>query len=195
LLRGIKPKFTATQWEKINETLSAKLAVDREPFGMPEHRTKSVVLGTFNIRELSRVKNRSKQAWDFLQLICQQFDLLAIQEVQDDLSGIRELKRRLGDSFGLVVSDTTGKTPGRRGSAERLAFLFRWARIRRTELASDISFDRTTVAKTLFDNRLDFSAAFDEHQAKLNQLKIENELRKAQGKRKNLCLQWCFQCF
>jgi hypothetical protein len=118
-------------------------------------------------------------------MICQRFDLLAIQEVQDDLSGIRELLKRLGDPFGLVVSDTTGKTPGSpRGSAERLAFLFRWARIRRTELASDISFDRTSAVQLLFETRNEFREAWDTHQIKLENWEKKNEKRKAQGKRK-----------
>lgn len=177
-------KFTSAEWQKINNYLSNQLQTESEPFGLPSKREKSVVMGTFNIRELGTVDKRSHEAWEFLTLIAKQFDLLAIQEVQDDLAGIRELRKRLGDEWGLVVSDTTGKTPGRRGSAERLAFLFNWKRVRRTELASDISYDRTTVVDTLFENRSAFSATWQAHQQKLEEWEAENAVRVAQGKKK-----------
>ena len=176
--------FNDTEWGKINDTLTQCLATEREPFGLPERRDKSVLLGTFNIREFGTVDGRTPQAWDFLKLICDRLDLVAIQEVQDNLDGIRHLRQRLGDDYGLVVSDTTGKTPGSpSGSAERLAFLFRWARIRRTELASDISYDRTSVVETLFENRQAFNQSWTDYQNKLDRWAAENERRKAAGKR------------
>jgi hypothetical protein len=178
-------KFTDLEWDKINDALALQLNQEREPFGLPEQREKSVLFGTFNIRALGKVENRSAQAWDFIQMICQRFDFMAIQEVRDDLSGIRELHHRLGDSYGLVVSDTTGKTPGSSsGSAERLAFLYKRARIERTELSSDISFDRSYVVDKLFRLRTSFEDAWNEHQAKLDDWNAKNEAREAAGKRK-----------
>ncbi len=180
-----RKRFTDHEWTKINNELGMRLTQEREPFGLPEPRTKSVVLGTFNIRELGKVSNRSEQAWNFLVMICRHFDLLAVQEVQDDLEGIRELVRRLGDPYRLVVSDTTGKTPGSpRGSAERLAFLHNPDRIRHTELASDISVDRADVVDKFFRYRTTFADAWDVHQSKLDAWKAKNEARAAAGKRK-----------
>ena len=176
-------KFNENQWNTINATLADCLSAEREPFGLPEQREKSVLLGTFNIRELGSLAARSPQAWDFLEMICKRFDLIAIQEVQDNLEGIRELRRRLGDEYGMLVSDITGLTPGGSGSPERLAFLFRWKRIRRTELASDISFDRSSVVDTLFSFRKDFDQTWTDYQIKLDRLIAENKLRKAAGKR------------
>jgi len=177
-------KFNASEWQKINATLQESLANRKEPFGLPEVRKKSILLGTFNIRELGKVKSRSPQSWEFLRAICSRFDLIAIQEVQDNLEGVRHLRNILGDEYGLVVSDTTGKTPGSStGSAERLAFLFRWSRIRRTELASDISYDRSSVANTLLDHRLDFNQTFLAYEKELLTWDEENKQRKAQGKK------------
>ncbi len=138
-------KFSKADWKKIMKLADSSA----EKFGLPESRSKSVTIGTFNIRKLGTVKGRSPEAWDFLQRICERFDLLAVQEVMSSLAGIRELKRRLGPQYGLVISDTTGVFPGARGNAERLAFLFNWTRIGRTELASDITYDRSKVLKTL----------------------------------------------
>lgn len=138
-------KFSDSDWKKI----MALAESSAEDFGLPAPRRKSVVIGSFNIRKLGTVKNRSPQAWDFLEMISERFDLLAVQEVTAGLAGIRELKRRLGPNRGLVISDTTGVFPGDRGNPERLAFLFDWTRVERTELASDITYDRSKVLNTL----------------------------------------------
>lgn len=145
-----KKHFSNSEWNRINTLMKS----ESESYGLPDIRQKSVVIGSFNIRSLGKLTSRSTQSRDFLEAICRRFDLLAIQEVRDDLEGIRELKERLGNSFGLVVSDTTGVFPGSAGSGERLAFLFQWKRLKRTELASDITFDRTKVIGTLLENRL-----------------------------------------
>jgi hypothetical protein len=89
-------------------------------------------------------------------MICERFDLLSIQEVQDNLDGLRHLKRRLGDDYGMVVSDTIDRHPAESGMGERLAFLFRKAVVQRTEIASDTTYDRKEVLKTVSDHSFDF---------------------------------------
>ena len=49
--------FTPAQWSRINGF------TDWSDFGLPHRRTKSVTIGTFNIRKLGAVKNRSEGAW------------------------------------------------------------------------------------------------------------------------------------
>jgi len=178
--------FTFHEWKKIFKLLETK----GKEFGLPTRRKKSAILGSFNIRKLGALKNsrkksaRSKGAWDFLSLVAGRFDLLAVQEVQDSLEGISRLRDLLGKNYGLVVSDTTGKQPGGTGMAERLAFLFNWKRVRRTEVASDITYDRSTVAHNLFTNRKRFWAAFKEYGGKLETWEAECALRKAQNIKK-----------
>jgi len=148
--------FTSTQWSKVN----ALLDTDESRFGLPKRRDDSVVLASFNIRKLGKIKNKSAGAWAFLARFCARCDLVAIQEVQDDLAGLNRLKGLLGPKYGMAASDITGGIAGQRGMVERLAFLFRWDRIERTEVASDITIDRSAVLATLFDSRLDFLTAF-----------------------------------
>ena len=174
-----KYAFTTAEWKKINQLVETSA----EKFGLPKRRSKSIVLGTFNIRKLGDVKKRSKQAWDFLQLISQRFDLLAIQEVMDNLEGIRELHNRLGKKYGLVVSDVTGVFPGEKGVAERLAFLFHWPRIERSELASDITYDRSKIVQTLLTNHVDFEDTWEKHLKALVAWKRKAVKNKAVGKR------------
>ena len=175
-----KKHFTATQWTKI----WGQFNKIKYKTGLPRRRSKSVVIGSFNIRELGKVKNRSENAWKFLEIVCKQFDLLAIQEVQDDLSGLVELKNRLGSTYRLVVSDTTGTFPGDAGNTERLAYLYKRSRINRTELISDITYDRSKIVSTLFEERQSFSKSWQKHHLKLKKWEQKCIEAKAAGKRR-----------
>ncbi|MDH3379236.1 MAG: endonuclease/exonuclease/phosphatase, partial [Gammaproteobacteria bacterium] len=136
--------FTNTRWQIINN----KLSQNPGRFGCPVRRDDSVIIGAFNALKLGKATNAAKR-WDFLKRFASRFDLLAVQEVMDDLAGIRRLHKELGSSFRLIVSDTTGATPGSRGLRERLAFFYRPERIELKELASDISYDRSSVLKSM----------------------------------------------
>ncbi len=172
-------KFTSAQWAKIHTLFEAKA----DDFGLPDKRRKSIVLGSFNIRKLGALNKRSRQSWALLSQIAQRFDLLAIQEVMDDLSGIEHLVSLLGRDYGLVVSDITGATPGRRGNIERLGFIFNWKRVQRTALASDITFDRSDIANNLYSNRSDFSRAWTLNTKRFSEWEAKAVARKAAGKR------------
>lgn len=141
-------QFTPAEWKKINVTLKE----DPVKYGLPERIYGSVVLGSFNIRKLGSVRKRSPETWQFLSETCRHFDLLAIQEIQDDLSGLRRLMELLGPDFGLIISDVTGAFPGGKGLAERFGFIYNRRLVERTEIATDITYDRTEVIKTLADN-------------------------------------------
>lgn len=100
--------FSKEEWKTINRLL------DKDPalYGFPERTYDTALLCSFNIRKLGSSRNRSKETWEFLARICRQFDLIAVQEILDDLSGITELMDLIGDEFGLVLSDRTGVFPG-----------------------------------------------------------------------------------
>ena len=121
-------QFTSREWKKI----MAKLDEDPARFGLPKREYGSVVFGSFNIRKLGNSRSRNQDTWNFLAHICRHFDLIAVQEIMDDHSGIRKLKDTLGPDYGLIISDTTGAFPGRRGLAERLGFIYNWRIVERT---------------------------------------------------------------
>ncbi|MCZ6628089.1 MAG: endonuclease/exonuclease/phosphatase, partial [SAR324 cluster bacterium] len=162
-------KFSAAEWKKINALLDG----DEEKYGLAARRAGSLVLASFNIRKLGKRKNKSDGAWDFLERFCSRCDFIAVQEVLDNLEGLNHLKDRLG--YGLVASDITGGVPGGRGMVERLAYLYRWKAIERTEVASDITYDRKVVLDTLFEHRDGFHAAFRSHHKAL--IKHEKKVR------------------
>lgn len=136
-------------------------------FGFPARRGCSFVIGTFNIRKLGELKKRSVHSWKFLELICKRFDLLAVQEVMDETEGIEHLKEQMGPNTGLVMSDVTRVFPGAQGNAERLAFLFNKKRVSHTELASDITFDRSEIVRNLFENRNDYRKTWNKYEKDL----------------------------
>lgn len=164
--------FTELRWGQITD----KLNDDPERFGLPVRRAGSVVIGSFNALKLGKDTNKAKR-WDFLERFASRFDLLAVQEVMDELSGIRRLHKSLGPSFNLALSDTTGAAPGDGGLRERLAFLYRPSRIKLNELVSEITYDRSVVTNTLRRDVNLWKKFFSD-------IDKENEIRVAEGKRK-----------
>ncbi|NJO74177.1 MAG: endonuclease/exonuclease/phosphatase [Leptolyngbyaceae cyanobacterium RM1_406_9] len=141
-------ELTEAEWDKINATFAA----DPYKYGLPKRVYGSAVLGSFNIRKLGKADKRTANTWKFLATICKQFDLLALQEVMDNLEGFNKLVDLMGGNFHTVVSDQTGVFPGERGLGERLGFIYNPAIVQRGDIVSDISFDRSKLLKTLVDH-------------------------------------------
>ena len=142
------------EWTKILKEL------DKDParYGMPEGgREKSLILASLNSRKLGGLRNRTAEL-DFLARFCACCDLIAIQEIQDNLDGLQYLKERTeahvaGEGeYALAFSDVTGSVPGAVGISERLAFLYRHRRVRHLGMASDLTYDRTTILNRVFEN-------------------------------------------
>lgn len=163
--------FTEVRWQQI----MAKLNQNPMRFGLPVRRSGSVVIGSFNALKLGKATPSAKR-WDFLVRFASRFDLLAVQEVMDDLSGIRRLHASLGSKYALIVSDTTGAAPGDSGLRERLAYLYRPDRVDLKELVSDITYDRSVVTNALRED-------IDTWKAFFQQIDDDNALRKQQGKK------------
>ncbi|MEJ6561965.1 MAG: hypothetical protein QNL77_06525 [Akkermansiaceae bacterium] len=100
-------KFKASEREKIREQLN------RDPcrYGIPKRVYGSAVVGSFNIRKLGGVDKRDAHTWQFLADLCSHYDLLAVQEVMADTTGLERLRDLMGDDYELIVSDTTGASP------------------------------------------------------------------------------------
>ncbi|MFA5943277.1 MAG: endonuclease/exonuclease/phosphatase [Candidatus Thermoplasmatota archaeon] len=160
--------YSPTEWKKIR----AELAKNPTRYGLPSRRDGSVLLASFNIRKLGEVKKRSKETWDFFREVLSRFDLIAVQEVMNNVEGLVHLKGLLGKDYGLITSDVTGAFTGEDGSeegmAERLAFLFNWRNVERTEIATDVSCDRTQLLSVLFSDRDRFHAVLEKYRRDLD---------------------------
>jgi endonuclease/exonuclease/phosphatase family metal-dependent hydrolase len=106
----------------------------------------NLLIGSWNIRNFGAVHEswrdkpdsakRNLRALVYIAEIINRFDVIAIQEVKSDTSGIRLLVEEfLGQDWGLVVSDISA---GSKGNNERLAFIYDKRRVVPSGLAGEI---------------------------------------------------------
>lgn len=106
----------------------------------------NLLLGTWNLRGFSKIHpqweenpgspKRNLRAMVYISEIIRHFDVIAIQEVKRDTSGIRILVEKfLGKDWGLIISDVTA---GDGGNSERLAFIYDRRRVQPSGLAGEI---------------------------------------------------------
>ena len=81
--------------------------------------TDTLLLATWNIREFG--DNRRTESLHYMAEIINRFDLVAIQEVSADMSGLQKLVSLLGHNWDYIVTDST---EGVYGGGERMAFVF-----------------------------------------------------------------------
>jgi exonuclease III len=92
--------------------------------GIPEKKlSDNLILGTWNIREFGNTKyhGRMVESLYYIAEIISRFDLIAIQEVRDNLKDINSVCKILGNDWGIFTSLVT---QGRSGNKERLCFLY-----------------------------------------------------------------------
>lgn len=99
--------------------------------------SENIILATWNIREFDAKAygNRLREAIYYIAEIIDHFDLIAIQEVKEDLRGLGRLIRVLGKWWRAVLTDAT---EGHRGNKERLVFLYNSRKISFGGLAGEI---------------------------------------------------------
>jgi len=106
----------------------------------------NLLVGTWNLRGFSKIHpqweenpgspKRNLRAMVYISEIIRLFDVIAIQEVKRDTSGIRILVEKfLGHEWGLIISDVTA---GDGGNAERLAYIYDKRRVQPSGLAGEI---------------------------------------------------------
>lgn len=83
----------------------------------------TLLLATWNIREFDSPAygERIPEAFYYIAEIISHFDLIAIQEVREDLKALDKVKDILGSYWKYIVTDVT---EGTAGNKERLAFLY-----------------------------------------------------------------------
>ncbi len=78
--------------------------------GVPERvRSSKLLLATWNIREFESGKYgpRQREALYYIAEIIDHFDLVAVQEVRDDLSSLEAVMDILGSSWHYLLTDVT----------------------------------------------------------------------------------------
>lgn len=113
---------------------------------LPEKCTdRNLLIGTWNLRAFGQIypkwdenpnsPKRNLRAMAYIVEIIKRLDVIAIQEVKSDTSGLELLMTWLGPNWGMIVSDVTS---GAAGNTERLAYVFDRRRVQPTGLAGEI---------------------------------------------------------
>ncbi|MCP6423150.1 hypothetical protein NL463_27980, partial [Klebsiella pneumoniae] len=89
----------------------------------------NLLLATWNIREFggSKYGGRLEESYYYIAEIISKFDLIALQEVRDDLRALNKIMEILGSYWSYMFTDVT---EGRQGNSERTAFLFDTRKVR-----------------------------------------------------------------
>jgi endonuclease/exonuclease/phosphatase family metal-dependent hydrolase len=107
----------------VGNLIGLRKALSQADGAPPPRRPDTLLIGTWNLREFDSTTwgARVPESYVYIAEVIDRFDLVAVQEVRDDLRALDRLMGRLGPSWKYLVSDVT---QGRAGNGERLAFLY-----------------------------------------------------------------------
>jgi len=97
----------------------------------------TLLLATWNIREFggSKYGGRIKEAYYYIAEIISAFDIVAIQEVKENLRALEKVMYILGENWRYISTDVTA---GKSGFQERLAFVYDSNKIGFQNIAGEI---------------------------------------------------------
>ncbi|MCU0337391.1 MAG: endonuclease/exonuclease/phosphatase family protein [Sediminibacterium sp.] len=105
----------------------------------PKTREDKLLLATFNIREFdsNRKKNgpRTIESLYYLAEIISSFDIIALQEINQDISALKKVMRILGPDYNFFLTDVT---EGVSGNGERMAYVYDQKKILFRNIAGEI---------------------------------------------------------
>jgi len=126
-----KPKFSFN-YQATTEIQRLRDYRDNEPGRqIPPKANNRLLVGTWNIANLGQQQRRDKD-YRILAEIIGWFDIVAIQESKDDLTGIRTILNHLPNSWEMLVSD-------KGGNDERMAFLYDANKVSMLEKVGEIA--------------------------------------------------------
>ncbi len=125
------------------------------------------LLATWNIREFDSEKYgaRLDSTYYYMAEIISHFDLVAVQEVRDDLTAFKRLMRILGNDWEYVVSDIT---EGKAGNGERMAFIYDNRKVQFRRMAGELVLPEKKGGKTLQFARTPYIVSFQSGWFKFN---------------------------
>ena len=138
---------------KERQKLMELLDTDGGEFEVPSRRlNENLLIATWNIQQFSN--NKTARALQYIADICERFDIIALQEVKTDLTGLARLMDLLPGNYNILVSDPTG-------NSERFAFLYDKRSVISTGLACEIGFNVPADTHTGFQlHRMPYCASF-----------------------------------
>ncbi len=119
----------------VERLLALRKALKEE---IPERTTNAtLLLATWNIRDFDKAAygERMEEAIYYIAEIISKFDLVAVQEIHKDLTGLNRVMKVLGGHWKYVFTDVTEK---KRGNEERLAFVYDSRKVSFSGLAGEL---------------------------------------------------------
>ncbi len=102
--------------------------------------TTSLILGTWNIRNFDDDRfnygPRTTEAFHYIAEIISRFDIVAVQEICEDLAPLNKVMGLLGRQYDYIVTDVTHSSLG--GNDERLGFIYDKNKVRFRGVAGEI---------------------------------------------------------
>jgi len=98
---------------------------------VPDSKVNRLLLASWNIANLG-VQDRSKGAREVIAHILKRFDLIAVQEINDDYRQFSKIVKIMGDDYDFVMSDTAG-------NSERLAYVYNTTKVSPGQLFGEIA--------------------------------------------------------
>ncbi len=131
------PQFTAVHAKRTAEGLLRLKQAFRDEAVPERARSSKLLLATWNIREFESAKYgpRQREALYYIAEIIDHFDIVAVQEVREDLSSLEDVMDILGFSWDYLLTDVT---EGRQGNTERMAFIYDKRKVTFGGLAGEI---------------------------------------------------------
>jgi endonuclease/exonuclease/phosphatase family metal-dependent hydrolase len=126
-----KPKF-AYDYDLAAEVAAVRQYEQSEPGrAVPPRQPDRLLIATWNVANLG-VQRRREKDYRLIAEMVGWFDVVAVQEVADDLSGLRAIYSFLPATFRMLVSDPSGND-------ERQAFLYDSTKVRPLEKVGRLS--------------------------------------------------------
>lgn len=105
----------------------------------PRNVNDSLLLATWNLRDFDSNKfkhgPRLKESFFYIAEIISAFDIVALQEINEDLTALNKVLRILGSDWDYI---TTDKTEGSSGNSERMTFIYDTRKVRFLKIAGEI---------------------------------------------------------
>ena len=98
---------------------------------VPTSTTGRLLLATWNVANLG-VQGRTEGALRVIAHVLKRFDLIAVQEVNDQLKTFQRIVKLMGGGFDFIMTDTAG-------NQERLAFVYRIGKVTPTNLFGELA--------------------------------------------------------
>ncbi len=96
---------------------------------------KNLLLGSWNIKNFGTLKDRTAESLYYIAEIISAFDIVAIQEINSNISDFKKVLKLLGSDWKHTLSDVT---EGNSGNDERFGFIYDSRRVIHSGLSGEI---------------------------------------------------------